>query len=37
MFLLLGKTKTVIGKELVNVKISTSETFEFFWLIDRKQ
>ena len=34
---LLGKTKTIIGKELVYVKVSTIEVFKFLWLIDGKQ
>ena len=34
---LLGKTKAIIGKELVYVKVSTIEAFKFLWLIDGKQ
>ena len=34
---LLGKTKTIFGKELVYVKVSTIEAFKFLWLIDGKQ
>ena len=34
---LLGKTKTIMGKELVYVKVSTIEAIKFLWLIDGKQ
>ena len=34
---LLGKTKTIISKELVYVKVSTIEAIKFLWLIDGKQ
>ena len=34
---LLGKAKTIFGKELVYVKVSAFETFKFLWLIDGKQ